>query len=212
MLNNNNDNNDSNNDNNNNNDTSKPGCKHTNLRTVNKKDATCTQSGYTGDVYCVDCNVKVKSGSTIAATGHKNTELQGVKDATCTEDGYNGDLVCKTCGTTVEEGQVITAPGSHTFGEWKVVEEATDTTDGTKERSCSKCEYKETETIPATGTEDAPNSESESEESETQDTQNTQNTTSEPKNPLVVGAAIAVPSACALGVIATVILKKKNRS
>ncbi len=35
----------------------------------------------------------------------------------------------------------------HTYGEWTVTKEATETEDGTKERSCTVCEYKQTEVI-----------------------------------------------------------------
>ena len=247
-------------DNSNNNDnTENPKCTHTNTRVGHEMKATCTKSGYTGDLYCVDCDETIKEGTTIPATGHKNTEvkgakeatctepgytgdtyckdcgekiqtgtaieagahnteLRGVKEATCTEDGYDGDMVCKTCGIKVQVGQVITAPGSHTFGDWKVVEEATATKDGTKERSCSKCEYIETEIIPATGIEDEVNSESEESEVVENETLGTEDTTSEddssgkkePGNPWVIGAMVAVPSVCVLGVGLREFLKRRK--
>lgn len=40
---------------------------------------------------------------------------------------------------------------AHTYGDWKIVSEATCTQNGTKERICSKCNDKETATIPAVG-------------------------------------------------------------
>ena len=48
-----------------------------------------------------------------------------------------------------ECGDVI-GKEAHTFGEWNVTEEATDSKEGTKERTC-RCGYAETEVIPATG-------------------------------------------------------------
>ena len=39
----------------------------------------------------------------------------------------------------------------HTFGEWTVITEPTETTSGTKYRECSKCPYTELNTIPPTG-------------------------------------------------------------
>ena len=130
-----------------------PGCSHANTRTENKKDATCTSTGYSGDEYCNDCGKKVKTGSTVAAKGHEG-ELQWVEEATCVKDGYSGDLVCKECGTLMEMGHSVQATGNHTFGEWEVVEEATDTTEGTKEHKCIHCDFTETASIPAgtTGT------------------------------------------------------------
>ncbi len=45
----------------------------------------------------------------------------------------------------------LTGIGKHTWGEWQVTEEATCGAAGSKTRSCTACDEKETETIPATG-------------------------------------------------------------
>lgn len=203
-----------------------PATGHKNTEVKGAIEATCSKEGYTGDTYCKDCGTKLQSGTTIAAGAH-NTELQGVKDATCTEDGYNGDIVCKDCGITVQEGQIVTAPGHHTFGDWVVVKEATATTDGSKERSCSVCAHKETETIPATGTGDEPGSETESEEpsstepeSKPGESENQNTQTGKPGNdsadkndsvdPIVVAVAVAIPCVCAVGGISAVVIKRKT--
>ncbi len=80
---------------------------HTEVR--NGKEATCTEEGYTGDVYCTDCGQLVAQGEVIPALGHK-IELCNAKDATCTEAGYTGDEVCTRCGEVVKEGQVLPGP------------------------------------------------------------------------------------------------------
>ena len=41
---------------------------------------------------------------------------------------------------------------NHTYGEWKVTKEATETEEGSRERGCAVCEYVQTEAIPAAGT------------------------------------------------------------
>lgn len=41
--------------------------------------------------------------------------------------------------------------GSHTFGDWTVTKEATDTADGSRERKCTVCGYVQSEKISATG-------------------------------------------------------------
>ena len=41
---------------------------------------------------------------------------------------------------------------AHTYGEWSVTKEATETETGSKERTCTVCEYVQTEAIPAAGT------------------------------------------------------------
>lgn len=145
---------------------------------------------------------------------HSSSNLVNQKEPTCTEDGYDGDMVCKSCGAKVQEGQVIPSIGHHTFGDWTVVEEATDTTDGKKERICSECDYKEEETIPATGTED--NTNSEEEESQIPDTEggNSGDDSSDKKgtkNPWIVGTAIVVPSGGVIGVITAILVKRRAR-
>ena len=52
----------------------------------NKKDATHTEDGYTGDTYCVGCGEKLSSGERIIAEGHKGGT------ATCTDKA-----VCEIC-------------------------------------------------------------------------------------------------------------------
>jgi|GEM_PF-1376763 len=48
----------------------KAGCSHDNTGIINAKDATCEQAGYTGDVYCYDCNEIIETGNVIPALGH----------------------------------------------------------------------------------------------------------------------------------------------
>lgn len=52
---------------------------------------------------------------------------------------------CKLCGAHADEV-------AHTFGDWITDTPATDTTDGSKHRICSVCQYRENATIPKTGT------------------------------------------------------------
>lgn len=53
--------------------------------------------------------------------------------------------ICSECSQHVNE-----AP--HTYGDWITDTPATDTTDGSKHRTCSVCQYQENATIPKTGT------------------------------------------------------------
>ena len=48
-----------------------PVCDHKNTETRNAKAATCTEDGYTGDIYCLDCQEKVTVGEVIPALGHE---------------------------------------------------------------------------------------------------------------------------------------------
>ncbi len=118
----------------------------------------------------------MEEGQEIPALGHK-TELKNTLAATCTEKGYTGDVICSVCEEIISAGKEIPALGhnygdsyksdtdnhwqectcgekseskKHTFGDWKVTKEATETKDGSKERTCSVCNYKQTQKIPAT--------------------------------------------------------------
>lgn len=82
------------------------GYTHENTELVGAKDATCTEDGYTGDLYCTDCGALIKQGEVIPATGH-TPELRNQKNATYAEEGYTGDLYCAVCDALLEKGEVI---------------------------------------------------------------------------------------------------------
>ena len=73
--------------------------KHVNTITINKKEATCTEKGYTGDLYCKDCDKLLQKGETIPKTDHKWDKGRVTKKATCTENGVK-TYTCKKCGAT----------------------------------------------------------------------------------------------------------------
>ena len=85
-------------------------CKHTETEIRNKKDATCTEDGYTGDTYCKDCGEIIASGKVIPAKGHTEV-VRYQKPATLTEDGYTGDTYCAECGILIKNGEVIPKGG-----------------------------------------------------------------------------------------------------
>lgn len=95
--------------------------------------ATCTTNGYSGDTYCKSCGVKVKDGEVVLAGHDYGTTYATDKD--------NHWKEC-ACGDVIEKE-------AHSMGEWRVCKEAIKTQQGSKERSCSVCGYRETEDIPA---------------------------------------------------------------
>jgi len=107
---------------------------HSLTKVINKKDATCTEDGYTGDTVCVICGYKIE-GRTIPAKGHTEESIPG-KKATCTEPGLTEGKHCSVCNEVFVEQEVIPATGH-----MEVIDEAvaaTCTTPGkTKERSWS---------------------------------------------------------------------------
>ena len=63
-----------------------------------------------------------------------------VTPSSCTEKGYT-TYTCRNCSHSYK-GNEVDATG-HTWGEWKVIKEATTTETGKKERVCERCDYKE---------------------------------------------------------------------
>ena len=176
---------------------------------LNKKDATCTEDGYSGDTYCALCNNEIEKGQTIPAK-HDLDEV-AAKAATCKEEGIEGHYKCSVCKklfsdekatkelsaadvvipknphnhtiskkdanehwkececgdksevTTHSYGKFLTSKtehwkecscgheterGKHTFGAWETVQKARVGAEGERKRTCTVCDYVETETIP----------------------------------------------------------------
>lgn len=143
--------------------------------------ATCTADGV-GVYKCKDCEA-TKDGK-IDKLNHDTTGVKiekidatehGKKCKTCnnfvekaehayTEDGGKVVPTCITKGSETKKcvcGDTKTTEldknDNHTFGTWNIITNATCTTDGKKERSCTRtsgdvtCTHKEEEVIPATG-------------------------------------------------------------
>lgn len=108
---------------------------HGKLELRNAKNPTCTETGYTGDKCCVDCNAIIQKGEEIKATGHTggkatciskavcdtckqeygefdkeyhvNIELRNAVETTGETGGYTGDVYCKDCEHVVKMGTAI---------------------------------------------------------------------------------------------------------
>ena len=113
----------------------------------NKKEATCSSTGYTGDTYCSVCNKKLRLGETIAKKEHTWVKQDNIT-ATC-EKGEMEVEKCSVCGETKETQ--ISDPLGHDYGEWKVTKEPTCTKYGTKKRICKRCNEYEIDVIDPTG-------------------------------------------------------------
>lgn len=118
---------------------------HTEIR--NKKEATCREDGYTGDVYCKDCGEKISSGEVIAKLAHTWDEGNITKEADCKETGVM-TYTCHKCGATKTEDISRT---EHTWDEGEVTTAPTCTKPGVRTYTCSVCKATRTETIKATG-------------------------------------------------------------
>ena len=78
------------------------GCEHTHTEIRNVKAATCTETGYTGDTYCKDCGVKIKSGTVLPAKGHTWDAGVVTQEPTETAEGIK-TYTCSVCGMTKTE-------------------------------------------------------------------------------------------------------------
>lgn len=118
-------------------------CAHEHTKTLEGKDATCTESGLTEGTYCEDCQKTIVPQQEIPA-GHKWVTVPG-KDATCTEDGLTDGKQCSECKEWQTEQTVIAAGHN-----WQTVTGKAETctenglTDGVQ---CSKCKEWQVEQV-----------------------------------------------------------------
>ena len=98
------------------------------------KAATCTATG-TMKYTCTSCGEPKEE--TIPVSKHTPASAWS-------SDGAGHWHNCTVCNQKIDSA-------SHTFGAWTTTQAATATTAGSRERVCTVCNYKQTETIPATG-------------------------------------------------------------
>lgn len=116
---------------------------------------TCTMDGTKEYWTCNTCHKVFSDEGGIKETtvaemkipqGHEiGNEPTSTTPATC-EDNEKKYYQCKNCPEKVCIEQSGTKLG-HQFGEWKIVTEPTDTTEGKKQRTCTRCKKTETEPI-----------------------------------------------------------------
>lgn len=149
-------------------------CEHKNTEIINKKDATCSVEGYTGDTYCKDCGETLATGTTIEkkphtvgtsatcvskavcsvcgeafgevdADNHVHTTVKNLKEATCTQTGYTGDTYCTDCDKLLGMGKELAALG-HDY-KATVTKQPTTTEEGIRTYTCTRCNSSYTESI-----------------------------------------------------------------
>ena len=99
-------------------------------------EATCTINQV-----CTVCDTEL-----VAAKGHTSKAVPAV-NATCTEKGLTEGSVCEICNETLVAQTEVAAKG-HTYGDWKVVKEATTKEEGSRAKTCTACGNVITESIP----------------------------------------------------------------
>lgn len=124
---------------------------HSLTKVINKKDATCTEDGYTGDTVCAICGKEIIKGEAIEAKGHIEA-IDAAVEPTCTESGKTEGKHCSVCNEVLVAQEVIPATGhkEETIPGKEATCTDTGLTDGTR---CSVCGtvIKAQEEIPAKG-------------------------------------------------------------
>lgn len=124
---------------------------HSLTKVINKKDATCTEDGYTGDTVCAICGKEIIKGEAIEAKGHIEA-IDAAVEPTCTEPGKTEGKHCSVCNEVLVAQEVIPATGhkKETIPGKEATCTDTGLTDGTR---CSVCGtvIKAQEEIPAKG-------------------------------------------------------------
>ena len=116
---------------------------HSYGNSVVTKQPTCTSEG-TKIKTCTKCNATVTE--TIAKTSHKYADT--VVAPTCTTGGYTLHK-CSVCGTSYKDS--TTKATGHSYGNSVVTKQPTCTSEGTKTKTCTKCNATVTEKLPAKG-------------------------------------------------------------
>ena len=122
---------------------------HVHTTVKNRKEATCTQTGYAGDTYCTDCDKLLSTGKELAALGH-DYKTTVTKQPTTTEEGIR-TYTCTRCNSSYTESIAKLPEEKHTHNyTGSITKEATCTEAGVRTYTCS-CGDSYTENIPATG-------------------------------------------------------------
>ena len=122
---------------------------HVHTTVKNRKEATCTQTGYAGDTYCTDCDKLLSTGKELAALGH-DYKATVTKQPTTTEEGVR-TYTCTRCRSSYTESIAKLPEEQHTHNyTGSITKEATCTEAGIRTYTCS-CGDSYTENIPATG-------------------------------------------------------------
>ena len=123
--------------------------KHIETKACHGGKATCTAKAI-----CEDCGKAYGEMAAHTFTAKSTVSRYLKRGATCTEKSEYY-VSCAGCGLsskgTASEAVFTGSALGHSLTEWSVITEVTCTTNGTQERHCTRCDYKQTRTIVAKG-------------------------------------------------------------
>ncbi len=169
------------------------------------KAATCEEDGNIEYYTCSKCGKKYDDAAgtrelteaeiLVKATGHSyGTDWESDKE--------NHWHAC-ACGDRTDVA-------AHSFGDWTVAQEATETADGSRERECTVCGYTQTEVIPATGPDEKPDGNEPGGTDDPSDEDDAKVPPTGENNAVLLFLALLSVSGC--GLIITATAKKKCRT
>ncbi len=80
-------------------------CAHEETSLKHKKDASCTENGYSGDRVCDVCGVVLEYGATVFAPGHSPAVSRPAREANCVDPGATEESACSVCGLVLTESR-----------------------------------------------------------------------------------------------------------
>ena len=128
-----------------------PALGHTHSYTSQVTAPTCTAQGYT--TYTCKCGDSYKANY-VPAKGHTEVTDKAVA-ATCTATGLTGGKHCSVCGTVLVKQEIVPAKG-HSWDSGVVTTQPTEDATGVKTYTCTACGTTKTETVPALGKPEEP--------------------------------------------------------
>lgn len=117
-------------------------CKHSTTEVIGAIGANCSDTGYTGDVYCTECDALVTKGTVISTTEHSFGEWVVTKPATVADAGER-ERTCEACTATQKEAipKLDAPPCEHTETEKRNAKTASCTETGyTGDMCCTACD------------------------------------------------------------------------
>lgn len=112
-------------------------CAHSNTEVRNKTITSCTEGGYTGDIYCSDCEALISEGVDIVAGAEHNYSSELYAEEVC--NAYaKYKYTCDTCGESYIEEDTESGYGDHNYITTGFIE-PTCTKDG--QTGASVCEH-----------------------------------------------------------------------
>ena len=130
-------------------------CEHEQTELRGEVQADCQHTGYSGDIYCLDCKKLIAEGQETPKAAHTPADAVNENEhpATCLEPGsYEEVVYCSECSETMSRTTRTIAALGHDWDKWVVTTEPGCETPGEEQHVCKRnTEHKETRVVEPTG-------------------------------------------------------------